>query len=228
VIDANGRCTQPYDHGATLTDGWMDHRLSGLVQSVSFPLPQMIPKYLRAHVPGAAGNNVKRRIVLRSAGLGLVSMTNIYVCKYLILCVPLTAMLNSNMRTTLHFENVGMNDAFEYRGRCFINSFTGARKAFWFEVLILLTLWSLPAYPISLSCSFVIEASPELARFTRFLSLWPRWIKCHLGCTLSRTLHLHLYVWTTELRKRVESAVWAIYTESRCISIPVVKDCVSC
>ncbi|KAG1735856.1 hypothetical protein EDD22DRAFT_349704 [Suillus occidentalis] len=75
VIDANGRCTQRYD-GVTPTDVWMDHHSSGLVQSLSFPLLQTIPKYSRAHVPGPAGNNMKRCIIFRSVGLGSVSMTN--------------------------------------------------------------------------------------------------------------------------------------------------------
>jgi hypothetical protein len=46
------------------------------------------------------------------------------------MCVPLTAMLTSSMRTTLHSETVGMKVAFEYRGRCFINSLTGKPEAF--------------------------------------------------------------------------------------------------
>ena len=45
VIDANGRCTQRYD-GASLTGVCMDHRSSGLVQSLLLPLLQAILKYL--------------------------------------------------------------------------------------------------------------------------------------------------------------------------------------
>jgi hypothetical protein len=73
----------------------------------------------------------------------------------------------------------------------------------------------------------MIEVSHESARFIRFLSLWPRWIK-YLGrmsyqpsrLHTSRTLHLHLYVQIAKPCKHVELAVWEIYTESRCISVP--------
>jgi hypothetical protein len=111
----------------------------------------------------------------------------------------LTAMLNCSMRTTLHSENVGMNDAFEYLGRCFVNSFF------------------------------------ESARFIRFHSLWPKWIKYlklmsyqPSGLHASQTLHLQLYVRTAKPRKRIELVVWEIYIESHCISVPDMEDFVDC
>jgi ribosomal protein S26 len=73
----------------------------------------------------------------------------------------------------------------------------------------------------------------ESARFIRCLSLLPRSIKYfrlmnyqQSGLHASRTLHLHSYVQTAELRKLVESAVWAIYTKSH--SVPDMKDCINC
>jgi hypothetical protein len=44
------------------------------------------------------------------------------------------------------------------------------------------------------------------------------------GLHASRIHHPHLYAQTAELRKRVELAVWEIYTESRCISVPDTED----
>jgi hypothetical protein len=81
----------------------------------------------------------------------------------------------------------------------------------------------------------MIEASHESARFIRFLSLWPRWMEYlrlmsyrSSGLHASRTLHLHLYVRTAKPRKRVELAVWEIYTKSRCISVPDIGDFIDC
>jgi hypothetical protein len=182
---------------------------------------------------GPARNRVKRCIVFRSAGLGLVSLTNIYVCTYLIMCLPLTAMLTSSMRTTIHSENVGMNDASEYRGQCFINSLIGVPEAFWFEAPILLTLYPSPNIPHLSVMLFVREVSHESVQFIHFISLWPRSIKYlrlmnyqPAGLQASRTLHLHLYAQTAELRICIESAVWAIYTEFRCISVLDMDDCI--
>jgi hypothetical protein len=73
----------------------------------------------------------------------------------------------------------------------------------------------------------------ESVRFIRFHSLWPRWIKylrlsaMASGLQASRTHHPHLCAQTAELRKRVESAVWEIYFESR-ISVPDMKDFIDC
>jgi hypothetical protein len=81
----------------------------------------------------------------------------------------------------------------------------------------------------------MIEASHESAQFIRFLSLWPRWIKYLRlmsyrppGLHASRTHHPHLYAQTAELRKRVELAVWEIYTESHCISVPDMEHFIDC
>ncbi|KAG2739196.1 hypothetical protein P692DRAFT_20757225 [Suillus brevipes Sb2] len=75
----------PYD-GASLC---MDHRSSGLVQSLSLPPLQTIRKYFTGSCTDPARNRVKRCIVYRSAGPTRVAVDSEYVCTYVshsILC----------------------------------------------------------------------------------------------------------------------------------------------
>jgi hypothetical protein len=172
--------------------------------------------------------------------LGSVSITNLYVCTYLILCFALTAMLTSsrmgsnrsykdtNPTYNLQYAhnatlwNVGINDASEY---CFINSLTEVTEAFWFEVLILLTLCSrspnvLHIRPVMLICdragpevraihSFSFTLAQIRMKYRRLINYQP------YGLHASRTLRLHLYTQTAELcKKRRISCLGNLYRVS--------------
>ncbi|KIK42342.1 hypothetical protein CY34DRAFT_151291 [Suillus luteus UH-Slu-Lm8-n1] len=157
VIDANGQCTQYY-HGGSLTG---HRRMYG--PSFIWPSPSTDDfeifyglTYLAQHV--IAWSDALSFDLLT---LGLVSITNIYVRTYLILCFALTVMLTTSMRTTLHSENAGMNDAFEYRGQCFINSLQVDLRPSDLKVPFSSLSAHRPAYLISLSCSFHDKGEPR-------------------------------------------------------------------
>jgi hypothetical protein len=147
------------------------------------------PNISQAHVPGSAGNRVKRCIAFRSAGPG-VGVDNEFVRTYVshsMLCSD--SMLTSsrmgsnrpckdtnqtrNLQSHAHnatLWNVGINDASSIIWQ---RSLRPSDLKFSFSSP---SARDRPAYFISLSCSFVIKAShdSESARFIRFLSLWPR------------------------------------------------------
>jgi hypothetical protein len=129
-------------------------------------------------------------------------------------------MLIISMRTTLHSENAGMNDAFEYRGRCLINSLQVDLRPSDLKFPFSSPSVHHPAYLISLSCSFVVKANhdSESARSIRFLSLSPRSIKYLRlmnyqlsGLHTSRSFHFHLYVQRAELREHRTNCVSNLY-----------------